>query len=251
MRLRRIIEDYENATGLKATYREASEDENIVSRVQPAAVMSDGRIIVLKGMETEKLEESIAHEVMHKIVNMTVVNCRANENKVISEGNFDSNKKEDFIHFDLIMSRLDALALSINDALSHKKVVETLESKYGIDSHEHLHLLSECLDDSELIAACDTAAPEDYHAHGLVLLDLEQTMTELANKIDVASKLHPEIERAFLAGKEYLLPIINGIEIDMTNQRLKIFQFLRVLGYDEDILLVSETIDAADSKEIL
>lgn len=238
MGLQRIIEDYENATGLKVTYREVSEDENIVSSVKPATVMGDGRIIVLKGMEVKNLENSIAHELMHKILNRNIVNCRANGDKVIRENNFDLNKEDDFNQFDIIMSRLDALALSINDALSHKKLIEILEEKYEISSDEHLRLLSQCLDDSEFIAACATAAPEDYHAHGLVLLDLEQTVPEEAGKVEVASKLHPEIEKAFLAGKEYLLPIINGI--DMTNQRNRVIQFLRLLGYEEDTLLISE-----------
>lgn len=237
-RLQLIIKDYERITGLKLTFREVSEEENIVSRVKPAAVMGDGSIVVLQGIEIKILEDAIAHELKHKMLAKNIVMCRANESRVLRENSFDLSKDDDFDKFDTIMTRLESVALCINDALSHKTLIQELESEYGISSEEHLTLLSQCLDYSEFIATCSTAAIEDYHAHGLVLFDLEQTMPVLIDKITAASKLHPEIEKAFLAGKEYLQPITNGS--DMSNQRNKVIQFLRVLGYADDTLQYSE-----------
>jgi sulfur carrier protein ThiS len=237
MGLKQLVNDYENAIGYKVKYREVLEQEGIVSGDKPAAVMGDGSIVILKGMETEILEEAIAHEVMHVILSKNIISCRANGDKVLRENHFDINEDDDFLKFDTIMTRLDALALSINGTLSHRTLVEELHDKYKITSHTHLTLISRYLDESEFITTCGIAAAEDLHAHGLVLFDLEQTMPELMDSIVTATKLHPEIEKAYVACQEHLLPITNGS--DMINQHNRVIQFLRNLGYDPDILIVS------------
>lgn len=216
MNFEKLIYDFKEATGSEPKIEITDElDENC-----PAEVGPNGEIRIWSELPELHIEEAKAHEIYHIYLRKQgLIAFQTNDAKAL------------FIVGSEALPSLDALAREINNAISHRQLLDDLKYKYGIQSDYHLAKRAKPIE--ELIDEVNAVVDDIplLHHYGAILYDIERTFSGMEAYVDKAKGLHPEIERAYNACKSHLTGIELGQDVQL--QRVICENLFTELGYQD------------------
>jgi hypothetical protein len=188
--------------------REKDASRYYLSANCPANVMNNNEVYVLDCIPEEDKIQAEAHELGHIYVR---------EKGLISIPP-NGNKPFDF------------LLLELNNALSHRFVLNVLSQIFFISNDLHLDLRAKSLNSIKQDIKDFKEKIEYLHAFGLKLYDIRATIPELKNEVERLIVINGNVSAAYNAAVSYIDPI--QLETPKKEQESAINGFLIHLGYD-------------------
>ncbi|WP_129727943.1 hypothetical protein [Ectobacillus funiculus] len=180
--------------------------ENWLTEESPANVR-DGKIYVLDDLPDENKLQAEAHELGHLYVEQLGVL------------KFDPEYGEP----------IDYLKLELNNALSHRFIIDILNEKFNISSDYHLHLRRKGIDNTkEILQDNDEYEKEILFGLGLKLFDISITIPDTEEEIEKIIHFNKDVSLAYEAAKTYLMQM--KLDMPSEEQRQIIGNFLEKLG---------------------
>lgn len=173
----------------------------------PANVMSDNEVYVLDCIPEDDKIQAEAHELAHIYV----------REKGLINLKIYGNEPFDF------------LLLELNNALSHRFVLNTLSRGFCISNVLHINLRAKSLESITQDIEDLKDEVELLYAFGLRLYDIHKTIPDLKNEVKRLASLNDDVNTAFNAAFEYIDPI--QPETPKKEQESAINSFLSYLGY--------------------
>ncbi|MCM3442670.1 hypothetical protein [Metabacillus halosaccharovorans] len=177
----------------------------------PANVRNGNEVYVIDCIPEEEKLQAEAHELGHIFIR---------EMGLIS---FQPKGSEPF----------DFLLLELNNALSHRFVIEILSSRFYISNAFHLKLRTESLESIVQDINDFKEEVELLHAFGLRLYDIYKMIADLKNEVERLAGINDGVNASFSAAKTYLEPL--QPETPKKEQESAINSYLNYLGYNKDM----------------
>lgn len=216
MNYEKLISDFKKVTGSEPEIQLADD----LDADCPAEVGPNGEFRVWSRLPEENREEAKAHEIYHVYLRKQgLIAFKTNDSKALYS--FDSDD----------LPYLDCLSREVNNAISHRNLIDALKNDYGISSDYHLSKRAKPIE--ELIIEINAVASNVplLHHYGVIIYDIERTFAEMEPYIDKVKGLHPEIEKAYDACKRHLSRVELGQEVQI--QKAICENFFIELGYQD------------------
>lgn len=206
------LELVEMGIDVKVEYiEEAQSAQYYLSEAAPANVM-DGKIHIINNLSDDTKIQALAHEYGHLLI-----------------------KERGIISFEPIGDGpFDYLILELNNALSHKFIINVLEQKFGISSDFHLKLLVEGLNKTKDIIKNSYLEKEILFGIGLKLYDIAITVPNKKKEIEDILAINKNIELSFQAANTHLKNI--HLDSSVEEQMWTIEEYLNDLKLNIDDL---------------
>ncbi|AGK54066.1 hypothetical protein [Bacillus sp. 1NLA3E] len=186
----------------------------------PAQVTNEGivwQIFILESLSNEERLEAEAHELGHLLVYYRPPGLITMDSIVM----FDED-----IH---------VLICRIDNAISHKLLIDELETNYNISSGLHIQLMETSLEDirAEIRNLVARKNNKLLQAMGVYLFDIARTNMNASARVDQKLQLNTTVKHAFKSAQLHLSQIKLGQS--QTIQHQYVNKFMKAIGYQEEL----------------
>lgn len=175
------------------------------------------QIYILESLSKEERREAEAHELGHLLVQYRPPGLITMDSIVM----FDEE--------------MQVLIGEIDNAISHKLLIDELKTKYNISSGLHIRLMAKSLEEIYAKIRILEAGKNTklLHAMGVYLFDIARTNKNASVKVVQKLQLNSTVKHAFKAAQLHLSQIKLGQS--QTIQRQYVNRFMEDIGYQEEL----------------
>ncbi|NMD72748.1 hypothetical protein HHO41_21200 [Bacillus sp. DNRA2] len=175
------------------------------------------QIYILDSLSKEERLEAEAHELGHLLVHYRPPGLITMDSIVM----FDED--------------MQVLIGEIDNAISHKLLIDELKIKYNISSGLHIRLMATSLEDihAELKNVETDKNTKLLHSIGVYLFDISRTNKNALTRVFQKLQLNSSVKHAYMAAQLHLTQIKLGQS--QTIQRQHVNRFMGDIGYQEEL----------------
>ena len=175
------------------------------------------QIYILESLSNEERLEAEAHELGHLLVYYRPPGLITMDSIVM----FDED--------------IQVLICRIDNAISHKLLIDELETNYNISSGLHIQLMETSLADirAEIRNLVAGKNNELLHSMGVYLFDIARTNMNASARVDQKLQLNTTVKHVFKEAHLHLSQIKLGQS--KTIQRQYVNKFMKAIGYQEEL----------------